>query len=156
MTLISTIYTYTRKKQFFDSIKYSIIFHLNPWFYTTQPYNFLFFILLLKFSFMFSYLSFTFKIVTNSSWVISLSVNACDFRVSVLLSLLLAKIRILSYFFFYFLVVLNNFLAIPVVREKTKVKLTLAIQTGAPTRLINEQIYTPPVVALKTIKILSM
>ena len=73
-----------------------------------------------------------------------------------LLSLLLAKIRILSYFFFYFLVVLNNFLAIPVVREKTKVKLTLAIQTGAPTRLINEQIYTPPVVALKTIKILSM
>ena len=51
---------------------------------------------------------------------------------------------------------LNNSLTIPVVREKIKVKLTLAIQTGAPTRLINEQIDTPPVVALKTIKILSM
>ena len=51
---------------------------------------------------------------------------------------------------------LSNFLTIPVVREKVKVKLALAIPTGAPTTLINEQIDTPPVVALKTIEILSM
>ena len=76
---------------------------------------------------------------------------------SILLSLLLAKIRILSCFFFFFLDIFNNFLVIPVRdREKIKVKLALAIPTGAPTILVNEQIDTPPVVALKTIKILSM
>ena len=51
---------------------------------------------------------------------------------------------------------LNNFLTIPVVREKIKVKLALAIPTGAPTILVNEMIDTPPVVALKTINILAM
>ena len=51
-----------------------------------------------------------------------------------------------------FLVVVSNFLTIFVVR----VKLALAIHTGAPTTLVNEQIDTPPIVALKTIKILSM
>ena len=51
---------------------------------------------------------------------------------------------------------LSSFLTIPVVREKNKVKLALAIPTGAPTTLVNEQIDTPPVVALKAIKILSM
>ena len=59
-------------------------------------------------------------------------------------------------FLFFFLVVLNTFLVIPVVREKSKVKLALAIPTGAPTILLNEQIDTLPIVALKTIKILSM
>ena len=59
-------------------------------------------------------------------------------------------------FFFFFLVVLNNFLVIPDVREKIKVKLAIAIPTGAPTILVNEKINNPPVVALKTIKILSM
>ena len=83
-------------------------------------------------------------------------ISACDINVSMLLSLLLANTRILSCFFFLFLVVINNFLAIPGVREKIKVKLALAITTGAPTTLLNEQIDTPPVVALKTIKILSM
>ena len=57
---------------------------------------------------------------------------------------------------FLFLVIFNNFLVIPVDREKVKVKLALAIPTGAPTRLVNEKIDTPPVVALKTIKIWSM
>ena len=85
-----------------------------------------------------------------------MSINACDIRVSMLFSLLLANIRILSCFFFLFLVIFSNFLTIPVVREKIKVKLALAIPTGAPTILVNEQIDTPPVVALKTIKILSM
>ena len=85
-----------------------------------------------------------------------MSINACNTKVSMLLSLLLANIRILSCFFFLFLVIFSNFLTIPVVREKIKVKLALAIPTGAPTTLVNEQIDTPPVVALKTIKILSM
>ena len=73
-----------------------------------------------------------------------------------LLSLLLARTKILSCFFFLFLDVLNNFLTVPVVREKIRVELALAIPTGATTTLVNEQIDTPPVVALKTIKILSM
>ena len=85
-----------------------------------------------------------------------MSINACDIKVSILFSSLLANINILSCFFFLFLVVLSNFLTIPVVREKIKVKLALAIPTGAPIILVNEIIDTPPVVALKTIKILSM
>ena len=73
-----------------------------------------------------------------------------------LLSLLLAKIRILSCFSFLFLVILNNFLTIPVVREKIKVRLALAIPTGAPMILLNEIIDIPLLVALKIIKILSI
>ena len=45
---------------------------------------------------------------------------------------------------------------IPVVREKNKVKLALAIPTGVPIAVVNEIIDIPPVVALKTINILSM
>ena len=85
-----------------------------------------------------------------------MSINAWDTKVSMLLSLLLANIRILSCFFFLFLVIFSNFLTIPVVREKIKVKLALAIPTGAPTTLADEMIQTPLLVALKTIKILSM
>ena len=85
-----------------------------------------------------------------------MSVSACDIRVSMLLSLLLANIRILSCFFFLFLAMLSNFLTIPVVRKKIKVKLALAIPTGAPTMLKNKMIETPPLVAPKKIKILSM
>ena len=59
-------------------------------------------------------------------------------------------------FLFFFLVIFNNFLVIPVVREKIKVKAALAIPTGAPSILVNEQIDTRLVVALKKIKILSM
>ena len=51
---------------------------------------------------------------------------------------------------------LSNFLMIPVVREKIRVKLAPAILTGAPTTHVNEMIDTPPLVALKTIKTLSM
>ena len=72
-----------------------------------------------------------------------------------LLSLLLANIRILC-FFFLFLVIFSNFLTIPVVREKNKVKLALAIPTGDPAILVNEIIDTPLAIALKTIKTLSM
>ena len=59
-------------------------------------------------------------------------------------------------FLFLFLLIFNNFLTIPVVRENIKVKLALAIPTGAQITLVNEIIDTTPVVALKTIKILSM
>ena len=66
------------------------------------------------------------------------------------MSLLLANIRILSWFFF--LVIFNNFLVISVVRKKNKVRLALAIPTGARTIVVNAIIDTPPLVALKTIK----
>ena len=73
-----------------------------------------------------------------------------------LLSLLLVSITILLCVFFLFLVMVSNFLTIPVVREKIRVKLALAIPTGTPATLVNEQLDTPRVVALKTITILSM
>ena len=83
-------------------------------------------------------------------------ISAWDTKVSMLLSLLLANIRILSCFFFFFLAIFNNFVIIPVVREKNKVKLALAIPTGATTIVVNETIDTPPFAALKTIQTLSM
>ena len=51
---------------------------------------------------------------------------------------------------------LNNVLIIPAVREKVKVRLALAIAAGAPTMLAKEMIQTPLLVALKTMKILSL
>ena len=68
----------------------------------------------------------------------------------------LGNIRILSCFFFLFLFIFNKFLTIPVVREKIKVRLALAIPAGVPKILVNEIIDTPLLVALKTIKTLSM
>ena len=79
-------------------------------------------------------------------------INACDTEVSMLVILLLANIKILSCFFFLFLVIFSNFLTIPIVIEKNKVRLALAIPTVAPTILVNKIINTPPLVALKTIK----
>ena len=55
-----------------------------------------------------------------------------------------------------FFLFISCYVTIPVVREKIKVRMALAIPTGAPIILVNEIIDTPPVVALKTIKILSM
>ena len=78
-----------------------------------------------------------------------MSISAYDINVSMLLSLLLASIRILSCFIFFFLAIFNNFLVIPVVREKIKVKLALAILTGATAILVNKIIDTPLLVALK-------
>ena len=51
---------------------------------------------------------------------------------------------------------LSNFLIIPVVKEKMKAKLEVAIPAGGPTTVVNETIDAPPLVALKTIKTLSM
>ena len=45
---------------------------------------------------------------------------------------------------------------IPVAREKIKATLALAIPVGAPTTLADEIIQTPLLVALKTVKILSI
>ena len=56
------------------------------------------------------------------------------------------------FFLFFFLVIFSNCLTIPVVREKNKVGLALAIPTGAPAIVVNLIIDTPPLVALKTIK----
>ena len=81
--------------------------------------------------------------------------NARYINVSMLLSLLLANIRILLCFFFLFLAIFSNFLTIPVVREKIKVTLALAIPTEALTILVNEVTDTPLLVALKTIRIFS-
>ena len=78
-----------------------------------------------------------------------MSFNALDINISMLLSLLLASIRILSCFFFLFLVIFNNIFIIPFAIEKIKVKLALAIPTGTPTILTNGIIDTPPLVALK-------
>ena len=47
-------------------------------------------------------------------------------------------------------------MTMPVVRERNKVRLALAIPTGAPTILVNEIIDTPLPVALKKIRILSI
>ena len=85
-----------------------------------------------------------------------MSIGACDTKVSMQLSLLLANIRILSCFFFFFLAILRNSLIIPAVREKSKAKLALAIPAGALATLADEIIQTPLLVAIKTIKILSM
>ena len=77
-----------------------------------------------------------------------MSINAFNTKVSILLSLLLVNIRIFSCSLFLFLVLFSNFLTIPVLREKNKVKLAVA----APTILVKEIIDTPPLVALKKIK----
>ena len=45
--------------------------------------------------------------------------------------------------FFLFIFIFNNFLTIPVVKEKIKVRLALAIPTGAPIILVNEIIDIP-------------
>ena len=95
-------------------------------------------------------------IALNSSWLISMSISAWYIKVSMLSSLLLANIRILSCFLVLFLVMISNYLIIPIFKEKIKVKLALAIPTGAPTILAAEMIQTPLLVALKTSKILSM
>ena len=57
---------------------------------------------------------------------------------------------------FFLFVIFSNLLTISVVREKIKVKLALAIPTGAPTILVNKIIDTPLLVKLKTTKTLSM
>ena len=72
------------------------------------------------------------------------------------LRLIVVNIRILLCFFFLLLVLFSNFFIIPVVREKIKVEVALAIPAGAQTTLAKELVETAPLVALKTNKILSI
>ena len=58
--------------------------------------------------------------------------------------------------FLFVFVTLSNFLIITVVKEKTEVKIALAIPTGAATTLADKIIQTPLLFALKAIKILPM
>ena len=55
-------------------------------------------------------------------------------------------------FLFFFLVIFNSFLTIPVVKEKIKVNPALAILAGAPITLVNGISDTPPVLNLKQLK----
>ena len=85
-----------------------------------------------------------------------MSISACDTKVSMLFILLLANIKIFTYFFLLFFVMLSNFFIIPVAKEKVRVKIAPAIPTGPSTTFKEEMIKSPPLVALKTIKTLSM
>ena len=85
-----------------------------------------------------------------------MSVNARDIKVLILFSFLLAKTSILSCFLFLFLVILSNFLIIPVAKEKIEVKIALAIPTEYPITVSREIINTPPLLADKKNKSLSM
>ena len=58
-------------------------------------------------------------------------------------------------FLLFFLVIINNFLIIPLAKEKTTVKLVLAILTGAPITVVKEMIDTSLLVVERTIKTLS-
>ena len=128
--ILDTFYIY--KKILFDRLKSPII-HLFFWVLELTLCDLIFSCFsftFLTFSFIFSYLSFSFKTIINSS-----RFSAWNTTVSMLFSLLLANIRILSCFFFLFLIMLSNFFIIPVVKEKSKVKLAPAIPIGAPTTL---------------------
>ena len=70
-----------------------------------------------------------------------MSINHWDTKLSILVSLLLERSSILSWFFFSFLVILSNFLIISVVTEKIKAKLALAIPTGASITVVKKFIY---------------
>ena len=59
---------------------------------------------------------------------------------------------ILLCFLFSFCVIFNNVFKIPVIIEHAKLKLALAIPTGAPITVANDAIDIPPLVADKTIK----
>ena len=72
----------------------------------------------------------------------SRSINAGDIKVSILFSLLLARIRILLCFFFLFLLIFKTFFIIPVAKEHATVKLALAIPAGTTITLAKEIIDT--------------
>ena len=71
------------------------------------------------------------------------------------INLLLANLTILLCFFFFFCVVFNNFFTIPVKIENERLKLALAIHTGAQITAANDAVVVLPVVTDKTINDLS-
>ena len=72
-----------------------------------------------------------------------------------LFNLLLASITTLLCFFCLFLVFFNSFFVIPVVIEHTRLKLAIAIPTGASITVANDAIEMLPVITYKTINDLS-
>ena len=85
----------------------------------------------------------------------SKSISACDVKVSIILSLFLAKAIILLCFFFFFFVVFGNFFTIPVVTENNTVKKDPTIPTGIPTIVAWDTRLNVSNDADNTIKILS-
>ena len=69
---------------------------------------------------------------------------------SILFNLLLHNITVLLYFFFSFLAILNNFFTSPVDNENARLRVPLAIPTGAPITVANDAIEMLGLVALKT------
>ena len=69
-----------------------------------------------------------------------------------LFNLLLANITILFLFIFLFRVIFNNCFTNPVVIEKAKLRLALAIPSGAPQTIANDVIDIPPLASDKTVK----
>ena len=69
--------------------------------------------------------------------------------------MLLASITVLLGIFFWFVLIFNNFFIIFVVKENTRLKLTLAIPSRTPIILEKEIINIPPLVTDKTIEVLS-
>ena len=104
-----------------------------------------------KFTFIFSYLSFYFTIVINSSWLISRFINAWHIKVSMLFNSLVGSARIYYVPSYVFLVICKTFFIIPAFKENTRVKLALAISAEAPITLAKEIIDTTLIVADKTI-----
>ena len=94
-------------------------------------------------------------IVLKSPWLISLFINASDILLSLLFNLLLVKIIILLCFFFLLFAVFNSFFTIPVEIENARLKLALAIPTGATITVANDAIEMLLVVTNKTINELS-
>ena len=74
--------------------------------------------------------------------------SALDIMFSMLFSSLLATETVLLCFYLFFLIVFKNFPKIPLLIEKAKPRLVLAITIGTP-------IETPPLTANKTSKVLS-
>ena len=84
-------------------------------------------------------------IVSKSSGLISLFINALDILVSMLFNLHLASITILLCFFsFYFFLFLKNFFTNPDVTESVKPQLAPIILVGAPITIANDSIEILP------------
>ena len=84
-------------------------------------------------------------IVSKSSLLISLPINALDILFSMLFNLLLVSITILLCFFvLFFLIVFKNVFTNPDVIEKVKPQLAPFIPAGAPIKLANDAIEILP------------
>ena len=77
----------------------------------------------------------------NSLWLISASVRVIDIMIAILVGLLVANITVLLFFYFFFLIIFKFlFFPVPVLKRSTKLRLALAIATGAPMTVANEVI----------------